>query len=226
MSTRPPLDPRVAAHVESSYPHNLDYRVRGQKLRPRWKLRRRLWRLLPLYSDPLESLLDLSSSKGYFVLEAAARPGCARALGIDVHEPDLEASRAVAAHLGLDRARFERLTLRELAESIDDFGGPFDTVLLVNTYPYLFFGSDRAEAVAADHAELFGLLARVTGGRLVFSNRVDFAALPRHIRARAAEAGLESAYDEARIRAAAEAHFHVEPRRALGKIPLWLLTRR
>lgn len=226
MSTRPPLDPRVAAYVESSYPHNLDYRVRRGALRPRWKLRRRLKRLLPLYTEPLESLLDLSSSKGYFVLEAAARSTCTRALGIDVHEPDLEASRAVAEHLGLERARFERSTLRELADRIDDLGGPFGTVLLVNTYPYLFYGSDRAESVAADHGELFELLARVTSDRLIFSNRVDLAALPRHIQARATDAGLEDGYDAPRIRAAAEAHFHVEPRRALGKIPLWLLSRR
>jgi hypothetical protein len=185
-----------------------------------------LKRLQALYAQPLGDLLDLSSSKGYFVLEAAARQSCKRALGIDVHEPDLEASRAVAAHLGLERARFERLRLPELSERIDGFGGPFRTVLLVNTYPYLYFGSDRAEAAASDHGVLFELLARVTAERLVFSNRVDLAALPRHIRRRAAKLELDETYDEARIRAAAERHFEVEVLRPLGRIPLWLLRRR
>lgn len=226
MSARPPLDPEVAAYVASSYPHNLDYRVTKRGLRPRWKLRRRLKRLQALYAEPLDDLLDLSSSKGYFVLEAATRPSCRRALGIDVHEPDLEASRAVAAHLGLERAHFERLLLPELAQRIDGLGGPFHTVLLVNTYPYLYFGSDRAEAAASDHEALFELLARVTAGRMIFSNRVDFAALPRHIQRRARELELDGAYDEARIRAAAERHYQVEVLPALGRIPVWLLQRR
>lgn len=228
---RPPMDPAVAAYVADSYPNNADYVVAEGALRPRRKLRARLRRILPLYAEPRDELLDLSSSKGYFVLEAAARPGCERALGIDVHERDVEAARAVAAHLGLAKARFELLGLRELAARIDDFGGPFRTVLLLNTYPYLYFGSDRGPAVASDHDELFRLLARVTGERLLFSNRVDFDVLQRHMQARARAAGLEGGYDRRSIRAAAERHFEVEVQRPLRfrwfqRLPLWVLRPR
>jgi len=223
---RPKLDARVADYVRDSYPHNLDYRVAGGRLKPRWKLRRRLRRIFPLYPEPLEELLDLSCSKGFFVLDAASRGDCRRAVGVDVHAEDLEASRAVAAHLGFAGARFERLLLPQLSASIEDFGGPFQTVLLVNTYPYLYFGSDRCEAVASDHEELFELLARVTAERLIFSNRLAFATLPRHIQRRAREAKLAHTYDEDRIRAAAQRHFTLQVQRPLGKIPLWLLRRR
>ena len=115
MSARPALDADVARYVASSYPHNADYRVLAGRLVPRWKLWRRARRLTAGYTTPLRSLLDLSASKGWFVLEAAGRASCERALGIDVHAPDLDAARAVAAHLGRERARFELTTLRELA---------------------------------------------------------------------------------------------------------------
>ena len=223
---RPVLDPAIADYISNSYPHNLDYRVVRGELRPSWKLGRRLRRLQPLYAKPLEELLDLSSSKGFFVLDAAGRPECRRALGIDDPAQDVAASRAVAVHLGLTDARFDLTTLSERSDSSETRGGPFRTVLLVNTYHYLFFGSDRSRATAPDHDELFRLLASLCADRLIFSNRVDFDALPRHIKARAREAGLADRYDVERIRAAAEAHFEIEELRPLKKIPLWLLRRR
>ena len=219
------LDPEVAAYIGDSYPHNLDYRVLRGKLRPSWKLWKRLRRIRQLYAQPTGDLLDLSSSKGFFVLEAAARETCTRAHGIDVHAPDLEASRAVARHLGLD-ATFEQRTLSELADGIDELGGPFQTVLLVNTYPYLFLGSDRSDDHVPDHRALFERLAKVTAQRLVFSNRVDFDALPRHIQARARKLKLDDRYDADRIRAAAQEFFQLEERKPLGKIPLWVLHAR
>ncbi len=226
MTSPADLHPEVAAYIGDSYPHNLDYRVVRGKLRPSWKLWRRLRRIKRLYAQPFDELLDLSSSKGFFVLDAASQPACTRALGIDVHEPDLEASRAVAEHLKLGRASFERLTLSQCAAHIDQHGGPFRTVLLVNTYPYLFLGSDRSDDHIPDHHELFARLAAATKERLVFSNRIDFDRLPRHIQARARKLGLETNYDATSIRNAAESHFELEEQKPLGKIPLWVLRKR
>ncbi len=223
---RPPLPAEVRRHLAYSYPHNHDYRVLAGRLWPRWRLWRRLGRLRGPLEGRLDDLLDLSSSKGYFVLDAARRPGSRRALGVDVHRPDLEASRAVAAHLGLGRARFEELTLGELAARIDGFGGPFGAALLVNTYPYLYFGSPRSADHLPDHEGLFERLARVVSGRLVFSNRVELDALPDNVRRRAAELGLGADYDGRAVRAAAERFFHVTEERPLGRIPLWVLDRR
>lgn len=223
---RPPLDREVARYVASSYPHNLDYRVLGGKLWPRWRLWRRFRRLARGYAQPLTELLDLSSSKGYFVLEAASRPECQRALGIDVHAPDLAASRAVAQHLGLERASFQPLVLSQLATNLHTFGGPFETVLLVNTYPYLFFGSDRSEDHVPDHDELFRLLASVCSKRLVFSNRIELERCPRHIQKRAHELGLARDFRPELIRAACERYFVLEEQRPLGRIPLWYLSKR
>lgn len=220
------LDPAVHGYVSRSYPHNHDYRVIGGRLRPRWKLWWRARRIRRLYPDGPTSLLDLSSSKGYFVLCAAA-DGCERVLGIDVHERDLAASRAVRDHLGLERARFEQLRLDELVRRIDDFGGPFQTVLLINTYPYLYFGSERSEQSYPDHDVLFDMLRTVCTERVVFSNRTELARCPRHIRACAAERGLGADFSETRILAAARARFEVTAHGHLVRgVPLWLLHTR
>ncbi|MEZ5977676.1 MAG: hypothetical protein R3F34_05595 [Planctomycetota bacterium] len=217
------LDRETRRYLAYSYPHNHDYWVVGRRLVPKWRLWRRagaLWRHLP---EPCTSLLDVSSCKGWFVTRAAQRMDCERALGIDVHEPDLAASRAVAAHVGAANARFEKLFLHELAERIDAFGGPFDATLLVNTYPYLFFGSRREAHGYGDHDAIFRMLRTVTKGRVVFGNRVDLALCPRNVRERAAESGLAAEYDEARITAAAERYFQVRKVGAIGRIPLWIL---
>lgn len=56
------------------------------------------------------------------------------------------------ACVGASRARFERLHLHELVERIDEFGGPFQTVLLVNAYQHLIFGSERSPVCYPDLA--------------------------------------------------------------------------
>ncbi len=228
------LTPELAKHLADSYPHNHDYRIVGGRLRPSWQLWRR-WRKLRRHyllesgardgRSGLDSLLDLSSCKGFFVLDAALRLGARRAQGIDVHEPDLVASRAAAAELGLNQVRFERLLPHQLVERGD---APFGTVLLVNTYPYLYFGSQREPHGYADHERLFDLFAALVapGGRLVFSNRVTLERCPRHIQELARERGLEAGYDEHRMCAAASRHFDVEAHGSLGRIPLFVMHRR
>jgi hypothetical protein len=220
------LSPELLRYLASSYPHNHDFRLRGGCLRPRWKLWRRWRRIRSLYPERVESLLDLSCCKGFFVLEAAQRPGCRRALGVDVYERDLEACGALRAALGVERAEFRKARLHEVADDIDALGGPFQTVLLINTYPYLYFGSDREPAAYASHERIFGHLREVTAGRLIFSNRLQLERCPRHVQRRAAELGLADGFDEESILAAARRHFEVERRGRLGRIPLLLLTPR
>lgn len=224
MSAR--LDGAVARHVGRSYPHNNDYRVLGRRVLPKWKLWRRCRRLLQHYPRRLTSLLDVSCSTGYFTLEAAERGSCRRAHGIDVDRHDLEAARAVARHVGSE-ARFDRCRLHEVARDLEARGGPYQLVLLFNAYPYLLMGSGRDERRYDSHEQVFDHLAAVCRERLLFSNRVELAALPRNMQARAAELGIgREEYSERRLRAAAERRFRVETASRVGRIPLWILTPR
>ncbi len=229
MTEIPPamLDPEIATYIGHSYPHNHDYRLVKGRLKARWKLWKRDWRIRRLLPTPLESLVDLSVCKGWFAIQAAQREGCGRVLGIDVHEPDLAAARAVRDHLGLgEQVRLEKMLLHELAESIADHGGPFQTALLVNVYQYLYFGSRRCASCYSSHEEIFDHLRSVCDGRLIFSNRVELHRCPRHIQAWAREQGRGEDYTEQKIAAAASRHFRIERRGKLGRIPLWSLEAR
>jgi len=219
------LDPEVAAYLRASYPRNHRYRVARGRPVPGWRLWRRARRLRALEPAGATSLLDLSASLGWFVLDAARR-GYDRVLGIDVHEPDLAAARAVRDHLGLRAVQLEKLRLHEVAERIDALGGPFDTVLCVNLYHYLVLGSRRLPERYDGHDQVMEYLARVTRGAVVFSNCTDLDQLPRHMRALAVERGLDGDYTEDAIRAAAARWFRVEEHGRLGKRPLWRLVRR
>ena len=213
------LDDATRAHLADSYPHNHDYRVDEGGMRPQWKLSRRWRRLEKCWPDNFNSFLDIGCSKGFFVLQAAQRG--AAALGIDIHEGDLAACEAVRDHLGLEGARFEHKTLEELAAE----GGSFELVHLVNTYHYLYFGSDRGPAFAPDHDLIFERLAAVTSDTLVFSNCETFDRCPSWIRERASDERAAGYTPEA-LRRAASAWFNIEEHRDLGKRPLWVGRRK
>lgn len=225
---RTPLEAPVRAYLADSYPRNQNYRVLGGRLVPSWRLWRRYRRIRALYPRPLASLVDLSASKGWFVLHAAGVLGAERALGIDVHAPDVAVAEAVREHLGTVGARFEALRLHELAQRIDAFGGPFQVLLVVNLYHYLYFGSARASERYESHEQIFRMLRAVCaeGGVVVFSGCVELEQLPGHIRALAREQGRARGYDARAIRAAAQPFFTVEEHGRLGRRPLWRLVAR
>jgi hypothetical protein len=218
------LPDETQTFVRDSYPHNHTYTPLDDRLVPSRKLAVRVAGLARYYPAPLTSLVDLSCSKGFFVFHAAAQPACERALGIDLDDECLSVCRQINARFSQGkRVRFARLTLPELAERIGEFGGPFQTALLINTYQYLFFGSTVAPAISQDHGHIFGLLRKVCSGRLVFHNRVRFSDLQSNPQERAAREGTGQLYQPGAIRAAAEEFFRVTAlRKWLGR-PVWLL---
>ena len=222
-ASHPAIPAAIQAYLANSYPNNHDYRVVNGKLVPGFKLCMRLRKLQPLYPRNLNSLLDLSCCKGYFVLKAAQEPQCERVLGIDIHDPDLEACLAVRAHLGAERAQFRKLQLHGLSEQIDDFGGPFQTVLLINMYQYLFFGSSRSPDCYLSHDKILQQVRSVCSGRVIFSNRMEADRLQEHCRDVARQRGLEQEYTLPRFLDAAAKYFRVTPYGRIGRYPLLAL---
>ncbi len=221
MAAAPPLDPAIRTYLADSYPRNHNYRILAGRLVPSWRLFKRYRRIRALYPEPLESLVDLSSNKGYFCLHAAQRLGCSRVLGIDVSQPDVEASRASREHLALPQVTLLHLSPQELSASIDEHGGAFQTALLINVYHYLFFGSRSDARHLESHGAIFRALRSVCSGALVFSNCTELEQLPRHMQAMAREQGREAEYTGEQIRLAAEPYFEFEEHGRLGRRPLW-----
>lgn len=225
-SSPPPLDPAIRSYLADSYPRNHNYRILRGWLVPSWRLFWRYRRIQSLYPSPLTSLVDLSSNKGYFCLHAAQRLHCSRVLGIDVSERDVLVSIAAREHLRQTNVHLEQRTPSELATSIERFGGPFQTALLINVYHYLFFGSRSDPRHFDSHAEIFRALRTVCDGTLVFSNCTSLEQLPKHLRAIAESQGRAEQYTQERILEAAACFFDVEQHGRLGRRPLWRLIAR
>lgn len=221
----PELSSEVHSYLSDSYPHNHGYRVIRGRLRPNFQLWCRWRKLRRLLPDPLHSFLDLGCSKGFFVLQAAQDDTCRSALGVDVTAENIDACRAVQAHLELNNARFELAHLDQIAARPESFGAPFQTVMLVNSYQYLFFGSKLSSHCYRTHSEIFAHLANITSERLIFSNRLELERLPGNVRARAQASGRAEEYCEASVLGAAAQHFEIERKGKLGRIPLLLMTR-
>lgn len=210
----------------TAYPKNHRFRLHEGVPVPSFDLYCR-WRVLAdLYPQPLESLLDVGCCRGYFVLEAAGRPGCRGAVGIDVSGDFVAAAERARDRTGCTRASFHRAALSEVARDPQAFGGPFQTVLVVNVYHYLFWGSDAHAEGTPSHDELLGRLAEVSSDRVLLSSPLDLEDCPRNVRRRATRGPGDAGYSMDAFLRAAERRFEVTPAGRLGKRPLLLLQKR
>jgi hypothetical protein len=112
-----------------------------------------------------------------------------------------------------------RLTLGELAARIDEFGGPFQTMLIINCYQYLYFGSDISTESHASHEEIFDNLRRVCNGRIIFNNRVNLVDC-QNTRQVMESPDKAVHYSSIELFAVAAKHFTVTQQGKIGKYPL------
>lgn len=210
------------------YPSNHGLLAAGGVVVPSWQLYRRWRRLVVCYPKPLISLLDVGCCRGWFVLEAARRASCERALGIDVHVPFVEVAQRLAAYVGASRARFETASLVDLCDEPGRFGAPFQTVLLINTYHYLYWGSPLSPVRFDGHAEIVDALALLAADRVVFSSPLELRDCPGAVRRAAArEPARADHYCHEAFLAAVTQRFDVEPHGMLSRRrPLLVLHHR
>jgi hypothetical protein len=208
------------------YPSNHIYRVHGKTLVPGRQLYERLWKVTPLFSDKLESFLDIGCCKGYYTSLAALKPTCKVSAGIDVHPPFIETSRQVSDTLGLSNTQYHLATLDKVAEAPADFGGPFQTILLIGTYHYLFWGSTASDHCFRSHREILSRLAGLCTDRVIISGRFELSRLPRNIRAIAMAGQEASQYSTQGFVQATEEFFTVEEHGFLGTYPLLVLKKK
>jgi hypothetical protein len=214
---------KVLKYLESSYPSNHNYVLKQGQLIPLGKLAGRCGKIASLYPAGFESLLDVSCSKGYFAFDAVQKFSCDRSMGIDVIEEELEACSEVQKYLGDTTTVFKRMRLHEQASRIDEFGGPFDVVLLINCYQYLYFGSKRFKEAYLSHDQIFSDLRKVCQHRLIFSNRIEVDRLQSYPASIARSPDLKEPYDDAAVFEAASRYFKVNHMGRIGRNPLWSL---
>jgi hypothetical protein len=210
-------------HIEHGYPSNHTYCLTNDKLKPKYKLASRYKKIRQLLPKQLTSLAEVGCSKGFFVFSAGAYPSCTRALGIDVSPFDIEVCRWVKQQLNSTNTRFEKMQLHELTPSITDLGGPFQTLLIINTYQYLYFGSDSFPECYLNHDAIFNSLRKICSQRIIFNNRIALEDCQNVARINKASEECRENYSEEKALAAAAKYFTISKHGKIGKYPLFTL---
>jgi 2-polyprenyl-3-methyl-5-hydroxy-6-metoxy-1,4-benzoquinol methylase len=209
----------------SGYPRNHEYRIVGKRIVPGFRLYERLRLVAKAYPEPLASFLDIGCCRGFYVLDAATRLGCPHAVGIDVHEPFVAIAQKAAQYVGAG-AGFHYASLEQMSSDPGKFGGPFQAVMLIGTYHYLFWGSDRCSTAYFSHDEILGRLASICTDRLIFSGRMTTTRLPEGVKERLDKTPIQIPYTPEAFLQSAEKYFRVSHTGYLGVDPLLVMMKK
>jgi hypothetical protein len=209
--------------IQFGYPSNHTYQISSGKLKPRYKLAQRYQCIQQLFPANMTSMVDIGCSKGYFVFSASNLPACTRNLGIDVHQEDIDVCLYVKKRVHNKQVSFAKMQLHELANSIEQFGGKFQTVLLLNIYQYLYFGSVGHPECYLDHDSIFANLKKICSQRVIFNNRIDFSDCQQQVKLRQLPALHGENYTTEKILSTAQKYFTIKEYGAFGKYPLLAL---
>lgn len=207
-------------HIENGYPSNHTYRIKNKILVPKYKLASRFKKINQLFPTNLTSILEIGCSKGFFIFSGSNNPHFTRGLGIDVDAYNIETCNWVKEKINNRTTQFKNISLEELVENIDHFGGPFQTILIINTYQYLYFGSDPYPKCYLDHDTIFKQLRKICSGRIIFNNRIDLADCQNIDRIEKAPPLSVSNYSKEKALEIAAKYFVVKEHGSIGRYPL------
>jgi SAM-dependent methyltransferase len=210
----------------SDYPRNHLYRIVEGRVVPGFRLYERLRVVADVYPDPMDSFLDIGCCRGFYVLDAARRRHCPRAVGIDVHEPFVTTAQDAARFLRLPEAAFHYASLEDVSREPQKFGGPFQVVMLIGTYHYLYWGSSLCSTAYHSHEEILRRLASICTDRLIISARFTMRRLPPNIKSRLNEGQSKEPYTMEAFLQSAESFFRPRHAGYLGVYPLFVMTKR
>jgi len=215
-------------HLElKGYPRNHNYRLWGKQLIPCSRLYRR-WRIIPsLYPQKLKGFLEVGSCKGFFVLDAASRTSCRYAVGIDIYKPFISLAKKVRDIVERDNVAFHEASIFDVSEALESFRGPFQTVILINTYHYIFWGSSLSPIASYSHEKILSNLAKICTQNLIFSSPLELDECPKIVLERAEKkSDKKGIYTTQRFLKVAQEFFHLQEKKFLGKRPLYLMTKK
>ncbi|HVY54040.1 MAG TPA: hypothetical protein VHA13_05925 [Gammaproteobacteria bacterium] len=217
----PPKVKEYLNYLKTADPQIQNYQIKKNRLIPKRELSKRYRRIRELFPDPMNSFLDVSSSKGFFVFSASEFPECTRSLGIESYQYDIEVCRWLKDYLHNDVVQFEFMRLDELAERIEEFGGPFQTVLVANVYQHFYFGSSRYTGGYLSHDDIFKNLRKLCSERIIFNNQVNLEDCQNTNLDKNSSNNVD--YSAEKLLEAASKYFHIVPHGSIGGHPLWTM---
>ena len=208
------------------HPSNHNYFIYNKKLFPNFQLFERFQLITSLYPEKLGSFLDIGSCRGFYVFRAADHPTCNLSIGIDVYEPFITISQEIKAYVSVEKVHFHLATLDEVCNQLESYGGPFQVVLLVGTYHYLFWGSAKCSNAYHSHREILSRLSAICSDRVILSARLETNRLPRSIKDRAEKNKNKYAYTTHDFLRCAQEYFEVYKAGSLGRYPLLVMKKK
>lgn len=206
--------------LATGYPSNHTYEIKQGSLKPKHKLASRYKKIRALLPKNLDSIAEVGCSKGFFIFSASTMPGFSRGLGIDVNSYNITVCNWVKEALNYHNTTFKTMQLHELAPSVQALGGPFQVVLILNTYQYLYFGSDNFPECYLDHDAIFKHLREICSGRIIFNNRIDLDDCQNTRCIALASEQCKANYSEEMALKAASKYFTIQHHGKIGKYPL------
>jgi hypothetical protein len=210
----------------SGYPRNHNYQIFTCCLMPGFRLYERMRLVSRAYSESLRSFLDIGCCRGFYVLDAATRLKCPLAVGIDIHEPFVSTAQKVVAHAGTANSHFHLTSLEDISRNPQQYGGPFQTVMLIGTYHYLFWGSSLCPTAYHSHDDILSRLASICTDRLIFSARVTMDQLPVNMQGKLNFSRNNVPYTPEAFLKSADKFFSVRHAGYLGVYPLLIMTKK
>jgi SAM-dependent methyltransferase len=203
------------------------YRIANGKAFTTFQMDQRWQIVSKLYPEKVTSLLDIGCCRGWFVIEAAMQSECERALGIDVVQGFIDAANEAARVLKLDKAQFQYAFLDDVAGDPQKFRTPYQTIVLLNTYHYMYGGSGYSDKHWADHDYLLRTLANICTDRVIFMSPLEIEECPSDIARRAKEhPEWAPNFTTEKFLETAAKYFHVSHQSYLGIRPLYLMKKK
>jgi len=180
-----------------------------------------------LYPQKLTSLLDIGCCRGWFVIQAALRPECERATGIDVVQGFIDAANEAKRLLKLDKVQFEHAFLDDVANDPRKYRTPYQAIVLLNTYHYMYWGSEYSPKQWADHDFLLRTLSQICTDRVIFMSPLEIDECPSMIADRARQhPDWAKEFTTERFLQVAARYFDVSFDTYLGLRPLYLMKKK
>ncbi len=207
------------------YPRNHNYMLCLGKIIPSYRLFNRLKIVEKLYSNSGGTFLDVGCCRGFYVLDAVLNKKYFRGVGIDVFPPFIYIANSVKKSLHSHNTSFYISDLARVACNLKSFGGPFDTVLCIGTYHYMYWGSQRSPIAYMQHRTILKHLWAVCKNRVILSARLEVSRLPKWLQARATKSDRSREYNLPSFIKEAEKLFHVTRAGNLEKDPLFVMLK-
>jgi hypothetical protein len=217
---------RAQASYFQGYPENHNYFYLHRQLVPSLKLYERFKKISELYPPNMQSLLDLSTCRGFYVLEASFREHMVSAVGIDLVESFIQECNAIKMYTHADKANFYVSSLEDIYRKTTEANTPFETVIFTGSYHYFYWGSAQNPAAYMDHDKILAMLAGITSGRVIFSGRLELAQLAAYPKEVALNHPQRDLYTTAEFLRCASKYFKASHAGYLGKDSLILLEKR